>query len=209
VTPDEIAAYFTKPNGEFLFRRWASPIVPHAFGPTAPESEVLYQAFDTISALSGHPVVRAPDGVGMNLTFFFINEASDMMKLPGAEGFLGMLAMLVKQLMSGKSALRRNFTTDDKTGAISQMTMIARTSGWLRHHPPESLALRLAVLTHLTWALRRDQKAPPLLVADAPGGVHPNVAAILRVAYDPSLPDASTDKALCTQIADLIAKTSV
>jgi hypothetical protein len=209
VTPDQIATYFTKPNGEFLFRRWSSPIVPHAFGPTAPGAEVITRAFDTVSALSGHPVVHAPDGAGMNLTLFFVREASDMMKLPGAEGFLGMLAMLVKHLTAGKSALRRNFNTDAKSGAITQMTMIARTSSWLRHDPPDVLALRLAVLTHLTWAMTRGPQASPLVVAGAPFGLHPDVAAIFKVAYDPSLPDVSTDPAICTQIAELIAKNRV
>ena len=208
MTPDQIAAYFTKPNGDFLFRRWGTPIVPHVFGPTAPESDQIYRAFETISSVSGHPFVRSPDGAGMNLTFFFVNEASDMMRLPGSEGFLGMLAMLVKHLTAGKAALRRNFTTDSATGAINQMTMIARTKSWLRHDPPNVLALRLTLLTHLTLAMTRGPEAP-LLDPGAPGGLHRNLAAILRVAYDPSLPDASTDPAICTQIAALIAKTSV
>jgi hypothetical protein len=204
VIPDDISTYFSRKDGSFQFRRWGVPIVPHVFGPAAPDMDLFYQAFESFSGLTGHPVVRAPDGAGMNLTLFFLNEARDLMKMPGSEGLLGMLALIAKDLMTGKQSLKRNFTTDPKTGAITQMSMIVRMSGRFKDDTPEILARRMAALTQLAWSMARGPNVPPLTVLDAPYGVLPRVADILRVAYDPSLPDASSDPSICIQIDKLI-----
>ncbi|MEO8530288.1 MAG: hypothetical protein ABI459_03630 [Deltaproteobacteria bacterium] len=201
--PDDVATYFCRSPGEFLFQRWAQPIVPHVFGTAAPDPEPIYQAMENVAALTGHPVLRSSGGADMNCTIWFVREWTDLMTMPGAEALLGSLGVVAKQLSARKSNIQLSTSDDPKTGAIGQMVLTIRMNGAIGTFPPEDTALRIAMLTHLRWSIGKD--FPGVMLRDDDGfQISPQALAVARAAYHPSIPDMSTDEATAGQIAALI-----
>ena len=203
--PDTIARYFTRADGTFQFRRWPAPMVPGVFGEAVPDHRLLEATFAEVESITGQQIRRDGDGSEMNATFWFVRAWGDLLKIPGTEGMLGALGGIVKDLVDSNPPFRRSVTIDASTGGIGQMALIVQTTKFGIARPMEERLLRLVVHSQLVWAMGKDF---PGLMEDGPGDskvLSAPVRAILSVAYDPSLPDASNDPAVSGQIADLIA----
>ena len=203
--PDTIARYFTRSDGTFLFKRWAIPMVPGVFGSAAPDHKLLEATFAKTEDLTGHSIKNHADGSAMNASLWFVDNFGDLLKIPGTGGLLGALGGIVKSLRKSSPIFRRSITDDAATGGIGQMAFITQMSRFAPDRPLDERVLRLVLQTQLCWAIGGRF---PGLMTDGPNGTQvlsPEALAILRVAYDPSLPHVSTDPALAVQIADLIA----
>ena len=80
-------------------------------------------------------------------------------------------------------------------GGIRAAFVLLRMDAHLSAAPAEALALSQAVQTILLWSDAAFEDAPPL--AAGPGGfvLRPDVASVIRAAYDPGMPVAATDPA--------------
>ena len=85
LTPDEIAALFTRADGQFLFARWGRPIVPVVFGTDDATLSVVKGAVEAVVALAGHQMAETDPELGANLMLFFFRDWRELPEVPGLD----------------------------------------------------------------------------------------------------------------------------
>ena len=58
MTPQEVEAYFTQPDGTYGFARWGRPIAPIVFGVEDETLKIVEGALQAISVLTKHDIVE-------------------------------------------------------------------------------------------------------------------------------------------------------
>jgi len=180
LTADEIAALFTR-EGRFLCARWGRPVAPVLFG-LADESLIVFQsAIRAVLADAGVPMADTDPETGANLMGFFCSDWAELRGIPDLDRLTG-VADLPARLAAEDTARYRlfRFAAD---GSIRACLTFARVGD---EHPAQ-LAESLAVNTLLTFA----HEVTP----------SPDLAALVRAAYDPVLPDCATDPAHALRLA--------
>ncbi|HAW48630.1 MAG TPA: hypothetical protein DCX34_15600, partial [Roseovarius sp.] len=98
MTPDEIAALFTRADGEFLFARWGRPIVPVVFGVEDATLSVVKGAVEAVVAMAGHKMAETDPELGANLMLFFFCDWKELPEVPGLDRLIPDLGPLVARL---------------------------------------------------------------------------------------------------------------
>ncbi len=193
LTPEDVAAHFTRPDGTYQFARWGRPIAPIVFGVQDETLQTLKGAFEAVCALSGHQMAETDPELGSNVMVFFFREWDELAEVPDLDKLIPDLAKLVSRLKAGEASQYRAFRFDD-TGAFQACFVFLRMSGPLAKMPAEDLALSQVVQLMLLWSESAFAETSPLAKLD--GGkviLRPEIGAILRAAYDPVMPVAAQD----------------
>ncbi|HHL22511.1 MAG TPA: hypothetical protein ENJ52_13425 [Aliiroseovarius sp.] len=190
MTPEETAALFTGADGAYRFARWARPVVPVAFGVDDATLAVLHAAMHRATDMAGLAMAGTDSELGANLMLFFFRDWAELLDVPDLGEMLDDLPALVARLTAQGAQTYRRFRFD-KSGAIRACFSFIRMSGPLADIPADALAAHEALAMLLTWA-----EVPPL-ERDGAGaiGPSPQIARLIRAAYDPALPDAAEDAA--------------
>lgn len=196
MTPDKVAALFTRGSGEYFFARWGRPIVPVVFGTDDATLATVKGAVEAVVALAGHRMAETDPELGANLWFFFFREWDELLAVPDLGRLLGEggggLAALVARLKAGQAHQYRLFRFDG-AGAIRACFTFLRIGGDLARMPAEVLALNEAVQTILLWSDRAFAERGPLAQAKGVTVLRPDVAAVIRAGYDPVMPSVARD----------------
>lgn len=200
---DDPARWFTRSDGAYVFARWGRPVVPVVFG-AAPESlPVLKGAYEAVCTLAGHPMADLDPELGANLMTFLVADWTELAAVPGLDRLIPGLPALLARLEAADANQYRVFRFDPEAagGGIRAAFVLLRMDVHLLAAPAEALALGQAVQTILLWSDAAFADAPPL--AAGPGGIvlRPDVAAVIRGAYDPAMPVAATDPAHALRLA--------
>ena len=70
LSPEAVAALFTRADGQYLFARWGRPIVPVVFGVEDGTVSILKGAVEAVVALAGHQMAETDPELGANLMVF-------------------------------------------------------------------------------------------------------------------------------------------
>ncbi|UWR23376.1 hypothetical protein [Sulfitobacter sp. S190] len=188
----QVEALFTRADGQFLFARWGRPIAPVVFGVEDATLNVVKGALEAVVALAGHQMAETDPELGSNLMMFFFTDWAELPQVPGMDRLVPDLGPLVEKLQSVEANQYRFFRFDE-AGAIKACFVFLRMDRHLLDVPAETLALSQVVQSMLLWsdAAFRDQS--PLAVAGERTILRPDVAGLIRAAYDPVLPSAATD----------------
>lgn len=192
MTPDEIEALFTRSSGEFVFARWGRPIVPIVFGVEDQTLSVIKGAFEAVVALAGHEMAETDPELGANCMVFFFREWSELLDVPDLDRLVPDLKPLVARLQAADANQYRVFRFEDD-GAIRAAFVFLRMDADLSEVPAETLALTQVVQTVLLWSDTAFRTQSPLAVAGATTILRPEIANLIRAAYDPVLPGAAQD----------------
>lgn len=192
VTPQEIEALFTRESGEFLFARWGRPIAPIVFGVEDQTLSVVKGAFEAVAALSGHKLAETDPELGSNCMIFFFREWAELAEVEGMDRLLPDLAPLVERLSAADANQYRMFRFDE-AGAIKAAFVFLRMNAALMAQPAEALALSQVVQTFLLWSDRAFRDRSPLALAGDTTILRPEIAGLIRAAYDPVLPAVARD----------------
>ena len=192
MTPEEIEALFTRESGEFLFARWGRPIAPVVFGVEEETLSVVKGAFEAVAALSGHKLAETDPELGSNCMVFFIRDWAELPEVPNMDRLLPDLGPLVDRLTAAGANQYRAFRFD-QDGAIKAAFVFLRMDEALLKVPAESLALGQVVQTFLLWSERAFRDSSPLAVAGEQTILRPEIAGVIRAAYDPVLPAVAHD----------------
>lgn len=184
MTPDDITPLFTH-QGEFRCARWGRPIVPIVFGVEEGTLALIKGAVEAVVVTAGHNMAEHDPELGANLMVFVFREWEELRDIPD-------LDHLMPDLDRVKGDVARLFRFDGQ-GAIKFAALFLRMGGTLSDMPAESLLLDQAARLMLTWA-----GDPPML---RDGALRPDVAAILRAAYDPVLPARADDPVHALRLA--------
>ncbi len=190
--PDAIEALFTRGDGEFVFARWGRPIAPVVFGVEEATLQVVKGALEAVTALAGHKLAETDMELGSNLMVFFFSEWAELPEVPGMDRLVPDLGPLVEKL-SAVEANQYRFFRFDENGAIKACFVFLRMDKHLSAVPAETLALSQIVQSYLLWSDEAFKDRSPLAVAGEKVILRPDVAGLIRAAYDPVLPAAATD----------------
>ena len=194
MTPQEVEAYFTQPDGTYGFARWGRPIAPIVFGVEDETLKVVKGALQAISVLTKHEIVETDPELGSNLMFFFFREWDELLDVPDLDKLIPEMKVPVTKLKSGGANQYRLFRFEE-SGAIKAAFVFIRMDAELAEIPAETLALQQVVQTVLLWGNGAFREKSPLGVTESGKTIlRPDVSEVLRAAYDPVLPDVAHDK---------------
>lgn len=192
MTPEEIQALFIRSDGAFLFARWGRPIVPIVFGVTDETLATVKGAFEAVVALADHKMAETDPELGANCMVFFFREWSELPDVPDLDRLIPDLVPLVARLEDAGANQYRIFRFDED-GAIRAAFVFLRMDRELSKVPAETLALSQVVQTILLWSDTAFRDRSPLAVASETMILRPDIAGLIRAAYDPVLPAVAQD----------------
>ncbi|MEM9798000.1 MAG: hypothetical protein AAF919_16020 [Pseudomonadota bacterium] len=192
LSSDAIEALFTRTDGQFLFARWGRPIVPVVFGVTDETVAVLKGAIEALCVLTDHKMAETDPELGANLMVFFLRDWAELTETPNLDRLIPDLDPLVARLDKAAANQYRIFRFDE-TGAIQACFSFIRMDDQLSQVTAEALSLNQMVQAMLLWSDRAFTDASPLAVANGTTVLRPDIAELMRAAYDPVLPAMSQD----------------
>lgn len=192
ITADEIETLFTRSDGQFSFARWGRPIAPVVFGVKEETLAVIKGALEAVMVLSGHHMAETDPELGSNMMIFFFKEWDELPDVPGLDRLINDLDPLVDRLKAAEANQYRVFHFDE-TGAIKACFIFLRMDEHLSAVPAETLALSQIVQSVLLWSDTAFRERSPLAVAGDKTILRPEIAALIRAAYDPVLPTVAQD----------------
>lgn len=201
MTADQIAAFFTRSDGSYLFARWGRPIAPVVFGVEEATLSTIKGALEAVVALAGHRMAETDPELGANLMIFFVRAWDELAETPHLDRLIPDLPALIARLKAAEANQYRIFRFDE-AGAIRACFAFVRMDENLASVPAETLALVQAVQCMLVWSDTAFVGNSP--VARHPGGavvLRPDIASILRAGYDPVMPVVSTDPSHALRLA--------
>lgn len=191
--PKDIEAHFTRSDGSFLFARWGRPLSPIVFGVADETLSVVKGAFEAVCALSGHKMAETDPELGANVMVFFFRDWSELPEVPDLDRMIPDLKPLVERLETADANQYRIFRFDED-GAIKACFVFLRMDKNLSAVPADTLALSQVVQSMLLWSDTAFKDRSPLgQVENGAVILRPDIAGLLRAAYDPILPSMAQD----------------
>jgi hypothetical protein len=193
MTPEAVEALFTQ-RGAYAFARWGRPIVPVVFGVEDETLAVIKGAVEAVVAHAGHKMAETDPELGANLMLFFLRDWAELRDVPNLDAMIPGLAARVARLEAAGATQYRAFRFDE-TGAIQACFVFLRMAGEMARLPAETIALSQAVQAMLTWSEVAFADTAPLALHPTTGAalLRPEIAALIRAAYDPVMPVAAAD----------------
>ncbi|MEP4247261.1 hypothetical protein [Tateyamaria sp.] len=208
MTSDEIEALFTRESGEYAFARWGRPLAPVVFGVEEEPLGVIKGAIDAVCQLAGVSVAETDPELGSNFIWFFCKDWSELPEVPNLDRLVPDLGPLVARLEAVEANQYRIFRFDE-AGAIKACFVFLRMDQYLSDLPAETLALNQAVQSMLLWSDLAFRAQSPLAVAGETTVLRPDIAALIRAAYDPVMPGAAQDATHALRLAARVDMMSV
>jgi hypothetical protein len=202
MTPDQIEAMFTRADGTYAFARWGRPIAPVVFGVDDVTLGVIKGAVEAVTRLAGHDLAETDPELGANLMMFFVRDWAELGEVPGLDRLIPDLGPLLARLQAGDANQYRIFRFD-AAGAIRAVFVFLRMDAALADMPAQTLALGQVVQAALLWSETAFRTRSPLAVIPDSGTVilRPDIAGLIRAAYDPVMPAAARDASHALRLA--------
>ena len=197
---DAVAALFTGPDGSYRFARWGRPIVPVVFGVDDATLPVVKGAVEAVVTLAGHRMAETDPELGANLMIFFLRDWAELPMVKGLDQLLPDLAALCDRL-AGAGANQYRLFRFDAAGAIKAVFVFLRMDAALADMPAEDLALAQAAEMICLWSDRAFVQTSPLAQVAGRVILRPEIAGVIRAAYDPVLPAVAIDASHALRLA--------
>ena len=198
--PSAVEALFTRSDGSYLCARWGRPIVPVAFGAEDATIATFKGALEALCVLTGHKMAETDPELGANLMLFFLRDWEELRSVPDLDRLIPELGPLLDRLEAAQANQYRAFRFDSD-GAIRACFAFLRIDDALSRIPAETLALNQMVQAKLLWSDRAFREASPLALAQGHAVLRPEIAEVLRAAYDPVMPAMARDPSHALRLA--------
>ncbi|MGP6087711.1 hypothetical protein [Antarctobacter jejuensis] len=205
ISAEDVTALFTRSDGSYLCARWGRPISPIVFGVEDATLSVVKGAFEAVCTLAGHQMAETDPELGCNAMVFFFRDWSELREVPDLGRMIEGLDPLVDRLQAAGANQYRVFRFDPD-GGIRACFVFLRMGEELSKVPAETLALSQVVQSILLWSDKAFSDRSPLAQTEAGRVIlRPDVADVIRAAYDPVLPVAAQDPTHALRVAARIA----
>jgi hypothetical protein len=161
---------------------------------------VVKSAIAATCELAGHDMGEMDAELGSNLMLFFFSRWSELADVSGMDRLVPELAVMVARLEAA-DANQYRFFRFDKQGAIKACFVFLRMDAGLSAQPAQTLALGQSVQSILMWSDQAFVDQSPLALVGDVAVLRPDVAEVIRAAYDPVLPDAAQDASHALRLA--------
>jgi len=188
----DIETLFTRSDGGYVFARWGRPVAPVVFGVEEETLTVIKGALEAVVALAGHQMAETDPELGANLMVFFCRDWDELPEVPNLDRLVPDLLPLVARLKAAEANQYRIFRFDS-AGGIKAGFVFLRMDEHLQAVSADVLALSQIVQTILLWSDMAFRDRSALAVLDGRTILRPDIAGLIRAAYDPVLPVAAQD----------------
>ncbi|HBM61079.1 MAG TPA: hypothetical protein DD444_18065 [Citreicella sp.] len=196
-----VEQWFTRADGSYLCARWGRPLSPVVFGVEDATLSLVKGAFEAVCALTGHKMAQTDPELGANVMVFFLRDWADLRTVPDLDRLIEGLDGMVTRLQDAGANQYRLFHFDPQ-GAIRAAFVFLRMDAALDAMAAEDLALAQVVQVMLLWSDSAFADRSPLgQLGDGRVVLRPEIAALLRAAYDPVLPDVARDPSHALRLA--------
>lgn len=206
--PSEIEALFTGSDGVYRFARWGREVAPNVFGVEDETLEALKAAMLHVLALADRSWTEVDSELGSNLMLFFFRDWAELLDVPDLDRLVPGLADLVDRVQAAGANQYRVFRFD-QAGAICACFGFVQMDRDLAALPVDVLALDQMVRALLPWAEGAFAARSPLVEVGGRAALRPEIAALLRAAYDPVMPDVAADASHALRLAARVAQMGV
>lgn len=200
LSQEDIEKYFTRKDGTYLCARWGRPIAPVIFGVDEASLEVFKAALEAVVVLADHKMAETDPELGSNLMIFFCKDWDELASVPHLDKLVPDLQILVKRLIKSDANQYRIFRFEED-GAIKAAFVFVRLDEHMASATADTIALSQATQTILLWSDTAFMDASPLGVVEDKAVLKPEIADIIRTAYDPTLPAVAQDKSHALRMA--------
>ena len=198
--PNEVQRLFTRKDGSYLFARWGLPIVPVVFGVDDATLSVVKGAIEAVVTLAGHKMAETDPELGANLMVFFFRDWAELPQVPNLDRLIPDLAPLSERLAAVGANQYRAFRFD-ADGAIKAGFVFLRMDAALAEMAAETLALNEAAQVILLWGVGALADASHLGQAGGTVILRPEIAGVIRAAYDRVMPAVARDPSHAYRLA--------
>lgn len=181
---ERIATLFTR-DGQYLCARWGRPVAPVIFGLADETLDIFRRVTGAALAHAGIPQAETDPEMGANMLGFFVRDWGELTDIPDLDWLTGQ-ADLSARLKSAAADQYRIFRFDADGGIRACITLV-NMGGALAGAHPAQLAEALVMRALLTFA--RDVTPSPEL------------AALIRAAYQPAMPLVVRDPSHALRLA--------
>ncbi len=196
----KIEKLFTRADGSYLFARWGRPIVPIVFGVDDASLAVFKGAIEAVVTLASHKMAETDPELGANLMVFFCREWAELPEVPNLDQLVPDLGPLVAKLQKADANQYRIFRFDE-AGAIQAAFVFLRMDAHMEAVSADTLALSQAVQTILLWSDTAFDGQSPLAMIEGNAVLRPEIADVIRAAYDPIMPAMAQDPSHALRMA--------
>ena len=203
----DVEQLFTRADGAYVFARWGRPIVPVVFGVDDATLAVFKGAIEAVVTLASHQMAETDPELGANLMVFFCRDWDELTQVPHLDQLVPDLASLVGRLNQAEANQYRIFRFDE-AGAIRAVFVFLRMDQHLAAVAADTLALSQAVQTILLWSDLAFNDTPPLAMIEDKAVLRPEIADVIRAAYDPVMPAVAQDASHALRLAARVQRPS-
>ena len=196
----DVEPLFTRADGSYVFARWGRPIVPVIFGVDDASLAMFKGAIEAVVSLAGHKMAETDPELGANVMVFFCREWSELGEAPNLDKLVPDMSSLIVKLQKADANQYRIFRFDD-AGAIQAAFVFLRMDEHLSSVAADTLALSQAVQTILLWSDTAFDSKPPLALVEGNAVLRPEIADVIRAAYDRVMPVAAQDPSHALRLA--------
>ena len=197
---NEVEPLFTRADGSYVFARWGRPIVPVIFGVDDASLAMFKGAIEAVVGLAGHKMAETDPELGANVMVFFCREWAELGEVPNLDKLVSDMPALIAKLQQADANQYRIFRFDD-AGAIRAAFVFLRMDQHLAAVAADTLALSQAVQLILLWSDTAFDGQPPLALIEGNAVLRPEIADVIRAAYDPVMPAAAQDSSHALRLA--------
>ena len=204
--PEDVEKYFTRNDGSFSFSRWGRSVAPVAFGLEDKSISILKGAIEAVLSLTSQQISETDPELGSNFMFFFLSDWLELQEVPHLDKLIPNMSALLEKLLEVEANQYRIFRFD-REGAIRACFVFIKMDKHLKNVPPKTLMLSQVVQSVLLWSDNVFTHNSPLLVTqDNHTLLKPTISNLIKVAYDPTLPNASNDSSLAMRMSARVKK---
>ncbi|MEM6407923.1 MAG: hypothetical protein AAF700_05840 [Pseudomonadota bacterium] len=204
----DVAPFFTRSDGKYLFARWGRPIAPVAFGVEDETVSVLKGAIEAVCQLAGHEMAETDPELGVNFMVFFLREWQELLDTPNLDKLIPELDQLVPRLRDADANQYRIFRFDE-AGGIKACFVFLKMDAVMSEVPADTLCLGQVVQSIVLWSDEAFLNASPLaLTGDNVAILRPDIGEIIRASYDPVMPVMADDPSHALRVQARMARPS-
>lgn len=182
--PERIAALFTR-DAQYFCARWGRPVAPVIFGLADETLDIFRRVTGAALAHAGILQAETDPEMGANMLGFFARDWDELAEIPDLDQLTGQTD-LPARLKSVTADQYRIFRFDADRGIRACITLV-NMGGRLADAHPAQLAETLVMRSLLTFA----QDVTP----------SPELAALIRAAYQPAMPLVARDPSHALRLA--------
>ncbi len=188
----QVENLFRTADGGYHFARWGREIAPVVFGIDDETLGHLKDAMASVALIAGMDFVEIDPDLGANLMMFFCTDWDELDLVPDLDGLIPDFDAVKANLKRTGANQYRTFFFDAQ-GSIKVCVVLLRFDEHMAKTSIQTLGVGQMVQCILLWGDRAFKGTSPIAIVPENGMciVKPNYAALIKAAYDPSLPPSA------------------